>query len=78
MNIAFTPEALADLRAIYKTISDDNERAAANVIARIRQTIMIFERFPLLGRPGRVADTREFAIPGLSYTIVYRRPNWTF
>lgn len=72
MNINFTPEAYGDLRAIHQHISEDSERAADNVIARIRQTVMIFERFPLLGRNGRIADTREFAIPGLPYTIIYR------
>lgn len=32
----------------------------------------MFESFPLLGREGEVEDTREFAISGLPYTIVYR------
>jgi toxin ParE1/3/4 len=72
VNIVFTPEAMADLRAIHTIIAENNERAADQVIARIRQAIMIFERFPMLGRPGRVEDTREFAIPGLPYTIIYR------
>ncbi|EGF93496.1 plasmid stabilization system family protein [Asticcacaulis biprosthecium C19] len=33
---------------------------------------MIFERFPLLGREGHVPGTREFSIPSMSYTIIYR------
>jgi toxin ParE1/3/4 len=33
---------------------------------------MMFERFPLLGREGGVANTREFPIPGLPYIIVYK------
>ncbi len=32
----------------------------------------MLESFPLLGREGVVESTREFAIPGLPYTIVYR------
>ena len=32
----------------------------------------MFESFPLLGRAGLVEDTREFAISGLPYTIIYR------
>jgi toxin ParE1/3/4 len=72
VNVKFTPEALSDLRHIQHYISQYNPRAADDVISRIRQTVMIFERFPLLGREGRVEDTREFAIPGLPYTIVYR------
>ncbi|MDQ0465877.1 toxin ParE1/3/4 [Caulobacter ginsengisoli] len=72
MSIRFTPEAASDLRAIHTYIAKHNDRAADRVIARIRQSIMIFERFPMLGREGRVAGTREFAIPGLPYTVVYR------
>jgi toxin ParE1/3/4 len=72
LNIRFTPAARDNLRAIHAYIADRDDRAADRVIARIRQTIMIFERFPMLGRQGRIEDTREFAIPGLPYTIVYR------
>jgi toxin ParE1/3/4 len=33
---------------------------------------MMFSQFPLLGRAGDVADTREFKVTGLPYLIVYR------
>ncbi|MCQ1572852.1 type II toxin-antitoxin system RelE/ParE family toxin [Neorhizobium galegae] len=49
-----------------------DRNAADRVLSRIRQVIEIFENFPLLGREGSVNDTREFAISGLPYTIVYR------
>lgn len=71
MNIRFTPEAYSDLRAIHVYIRSHNERAADTVISRIRQTVLMFERFPFLGREGRTEGTREFAIPGLPYTIIY-------
>ncbi|WP_040308755.1 type II toxin-antitoxin system RelE/ParE family toxin [Asticcacaulis biprosthecium] len=72
MNIRFTPEARRHLLDIRSYIAKDNENAAGNVMSRIRQTIMIFERFPLLGREGHVPGTREFSIPSMSYTIIYR------
>ena len=72
MNVNFTPEALADLHKIHDYIAEFDQAAAGRVISRIRQAAQMFENFPLLGRPGSVEDTREFAIPGLSYIIVYR------
>ncbi len=42
------------------------------VISRIRQAAQMFESFPLLGREGMIDGTREFAIPGLSYSLVYK------
>lgn len=33
---------------------------------------MMFGQFPMLGRAGVVADTREFSVVGLPYLIVYR------
>lgn len=72
MNLNFTPQALDDLRSIRAWIAADDDLAAERVIARIRQTVMMFEQFPLLGHPGDLADTREFKVTGLPYLIVYR------
>lgn len=72
MNISFTPEAEADLDAIYDYIEQDNPVVAEQVIQRILQAIAILESFPLLGRPGRIERTREFLIPNLPYLAVYR------
>ncbi|OLP58443.1 hypothetical protein BJF93_16325 [Xaviernesmea oryzae] len=70
--IEFTPQAVADLQEIHAHIATSDASAAQRVISRIRQVIEIFEGFPLLGRNGLVEGTREFAIAGLPYTIVYR------
>jgi toxin ParE1/3/4 len=72
LNVNFTPQARDDLRAIREWIAPDNEIAAERVVSRIRQTVLMFEQFPLLGHPGEVADTREFKVTGLPYLIVYR------
>ncbi len=61
-----------DLRSIRAWIAADDDLAAERVIARIRQTVMMFEQFPLLGHPGDVPATREFKVTGLPYLIVYR------
>lgn len=72
MNVNFTQQAVADLREIHAAIAEFDAPTAGRVISRIRQVVEIFENFPLLGRPGIVDGTREFAISGLPYTIVYR------
>lgn len=72
MNVSFTPEAEADLDAICDFISDHDDQAAAKVVARTLQAIAYLEQFPLLGRTGRIQDTRELSIVGLPYIAVYR------
>jgi toxin ParE1/3/4 len=72
LNVNFTPQALDDLRSIRAWIAADDDLTAERVIARIHQTVLMFERFPLLGHPGEVLGTREFKVTGLPYLIVYR------
>lgn len=72
MNVNFTPQAISDLSEIHDHITEFDSNAADRILSRIRQVIEIFESFPLLGREGSIHGTREFAISGLPYTIVYR------
>lgn len=72
MKISFSPRADADLEGIFAYLSSKDIEAARRVIVRILQSIAMLEHFPLLGRAGRVADTRELTIARLSYFAVYR------
>ena len=72
MRINYTPEARDDLKAIRSYIAEHNFNAADRVIFRILQSIAYLETFPLMGRPGRVEETRELILPGLPYFAVYR------
>ena len=72
MNVNFTPQGRDDLFSIRDWIAEDDARVADQVIARIVQTAMMFGQFPMLGRVGRIAGTREFSVVGLPYLIVYR------
>ena len=71
MNVNFTPQAFDDLKSINNYIAQFDELAAVRVISRIRQSVMMLETFPLIGREGQVEENREFSIPGLPYIIVY-------
>jgi plasmid stabilization system protein ParE len=76
LNLNFTPQARADLFAIRAWIAETDERAAERVISRIRQTVMMFGQFPLLGRRGRVeelASSPSWAFPMSSSTGSDRR-----
>ena len=42
------------------------------MIERIRTAVERLAASPAIGRPGRVADTRELVIPGTPYIIPYR------
>ena len=71
MNLSFSSRALADLAAIRKFIAKDDPVVADRVIARMLQSIAMLRHFPVLGRDGRVPETRELPIIRLPYFAVY-------
>jgi toxin ParE1/3/4 len=72
MNLIWTKRAIDDLIAIADTINAINPRAAIGVRNKIRQSAERLPEFPLSGRAGRVAGTRELVVSGLPYIIPYR------
>jgi addiction module RelE/StbE family toxin len=60
------------LEDIYERIAADNPDAAPRIIERIRIEVERLQEFPMIGRPGRVADTRELIISGTPYIVPYR------
>jgi toxin ParE1/3/4 len=60
------------LEDIHERIAEGNPAAAARVVERVRTVVERLGRFPALGRPGRVAGTRELVIPNTPYIAVYR------
>ncbi len=68
MSVVFRDEAISDLDEIARYIGQNNPAAADRVIARIHRTI---DRFPYSGRLNPANSTREFAVPGLPYLIIY-------
>ena len=73
MSVVFRDEAISDLDEIARYIARHNPAAAARVIARIHRVIYrTIDRLPLSGRLNRANNTREFAVPGLPYLVIYR------
>ena len=66
MKLFWTPEAIEDRRAIYDCIQADNPSAALALDELIEEKANRLIDHPGLGRPGRVAGTRELAHRRLS------------
>ncbi|MBX9467024.1 MAG: type II toxin-antitoxin system RelE/ParE family toxin [Rhizobium sp.] len=72
MNVKFSPQAKSDLVYIHAHIAAQDVSAAERIISRLRQAIETLSNYPLLGRTGAIAGTREFAVHGLPYTVIYQ------
>lgn len=72
MKLVWTDAALRDLREVSAYIAENNPSAAARVRDRIRNSVRRLAEFPLSGRAGRVAETRELVVPGTAYLVPYR------
>lgn len=72
MRVIWASEARQDLREIYLYLAADNPQAARTLQARIKEAVALLRGNPLLGRPGRVADTRELVIQGAPYIVPYQ------
>ena len=70
MKLTWTPQALADRRAIYDYIEADNPRAALALDQLITEKAGRLVNHPMLGRLGRVEHTREL-VAHRSYLLVY-------
>ena len=72
MTVVFREEALADLDEIAQFIAQYDRSAADRVIARIHRTIYrTIAVLPLSGRRNPANNTREYAVPGLPYLVIY-------
>lgn len=66
------PRDKAPYPALYDCIEADSPPAAANVAAKILESVDRLAAQPHSGRPGRIAGTRELVVPGTPYVIPYR------
>jgi toxin ParE1/3/4 len=72
MKIVWTRPALRQLGEAREYIAIDNPAAAIRQIERIEKSVHRLAVFPMIGRTGMRAGTREFPIPGTPYILVYR------
>lgn len=73
MHIVWSLDAIRDLVELRAHIAKDNPRAAALMVQRIVDLVeQLLPTQPAMGRPGRVAGTRELVIARTPYLVPYR------
>jgi toxin ParE1/3/4 len=72
VNIVWTRPALIELEMIGDHIARENPEAAKHTVSRIIEAVATLSRHPHLGRPGRVADTRELVVTTTPFIVPYR------
>lgn len=72
MQIEWLDQALDDFDEAIARIDELNPQAARKFAKIIHLHIQQLHQMPLIGRRGRVEDTRELVIPGTHFIIPYR------
>ncbi len=72
MIIVWSPRAIGHVAHLRSYIARDNPKAANRIAAALLGAVERLAELPNLGRPGRVAGTRELVVPGTPYVIPYR------
>lgn len=70
MQVRWLRKALQNLEVIYEYVAKDNLDAALQLVTKIRGAVRQLEDFPLMGRIGRVKETREIVVS--PYIMIYR------
>lgn len=71
MNIIWRASAEVDLNATFDYLVERNPGVALRTYETIRKRVELLADQPSLGRPGRVAETRELVIVGTPYVVPY-------
>jgi toxin ParE1/3/4 len=72
VTIVWSPRAIEHLAHLREYIARDNPNAANRIASALLEAVERLAQLPDLGRPGRVAGTRELVVPGTPYIIPYR------
>ncbi len=72
MTVVWSPRAIDHLTHLRAFIARENPRAANRIAATLLEAVERLAELPGLGRPGRIAGTRELVVPGTPYIVPYR------
>ena len=71
MRVRWTTDAADDLERIFGYVAESRPESARRVAQSVIERLGTLERFPHLGRPGRVQGTREVVFPPLPFVAIY-------
>jgi addiction module RelE/StbE family toxin len=72
MPVKWLRRALENLDEEAEYLAKESPQVAAEFVIHIRNSVTKLEDHPDLGRPGRIAGTRELVISRFPYLILYR------
>jgi toxin ParE1/3/4 len=72
VQVRWLRRALKNLGEEAEYIAHDDPESAARIVERIATSVERRASYPALGRPGRVAGTRELVIAGTAFVVPYR------
>jgi len=72
VKIRWTAIAAEDLKSAHEYLSESSLEKADAIIERILSSIDLLERYPNLGREGRIKGTRELVVTGTRFVVFYR------
>ena len=72
MTIVWSPRAIEHLAHLREYIARDNPNAGNRIASALLEVVERLAKLPNLGRPGRVAGTRELVVSGTPFIIPYR------
>ena len=72
MQVIWETRAENDLAEYQQYVHQFNPKASIDVVDRIFGCVDAITEQPLMGKPGRIAETRELVIPGLHVSVIYR------
>jgi toxin ParE1/3/4 len=72
MRVVWSHRAVQHLIHLRQHIAHESPSAAASIAQRILDGVALLSEHPTVGRPGRVAGTRELVVSQTPYIIPYR------
>lgn len=72
MRIEIAEPAVVDFQTIEDYIRQDNPKAAKRTVLRVFEAIEYLEKYPTMGRVGRVPTTRELIVSGTPFIVIYQ------